>query len=66
MYFQSSTKDLEELLRTLRKDHGLLVLGYKIENVRVTWGELSSLSDLPIGVEDVVKPGYYKIEKGLF
>lgn len=64
--FRGSISDLEKLMRIIRERFGATVLGYKVESGRVVWGELRGIEDLPLGVEDLVGAGFYRLNPGEF
>jgi NAD(P)H-flavin reductase/NAD-dependent dihydropyrimidine dehydrogenase PreA subunit len=54
--------DLGALIDVLHND-GRTVIGPRIEDGAVTYDEIASVADLPIGWRDAQGPGYYRIER---
>lgn len=64
-YYMGTIGDLDVLIRSLVEKLGLRVLGYRHSQDSVIWGEISSVKDLPTGVEDMVSPGSFKLVPGV-
>jgi ferredoxin len=64
--FIGNFRDLEAIARLLQKSFdGAKLYGYKLQNDRAVFGELSSVSELPLKVADVQKPGSYRLVSGI-
>ena len=60
VFFIGGLRELELLMRFLQREfNGAKLYGYKLQNGNVVFGELASVSDLPLGVVAEQKPGYY-------
>ena len=55
-------EDLEALVRALRK-RGFRVLGPRVTDGAIVYGDLRSARDLPVGWTDVQAPGSYRLER---
>lgn len=44
--------------------NGVTFMGYKLQNSTPVFGEIHSLSDMPIKVSDIQRPGYYELVAG--
>ena len=55
-----ATADLDLLIQALRDD-GRKVIGPRLEDGAITYDEIGSASDLPIGWRDQQAPGRYRI-----
>ena len=65
VFFIGGLRELELLMRFLQREfNGAKLYGYKLQNGNVVFGELASVSDLPLGVVDEQKPGYYRLLQG--
>lgn len=63
-YYEGSKRELGELLRLIVEEYNYCIVGYRVKDNRVSWGEIHSLSDLPLDIEDIVEPGRYQLVRG--
>ncbi len=65
MMYEGSVRDVGKLLSMLSSLLNLKVVGLKYVNKSFTYGELGSIEELPLSVEDVQAPSSYKlVEEG--
>lgn len=65
MMYEGSIREVGKLLSMLTSMLNLRVIGLKYVDKSLTYGELSSIEELPLSVEDVQAPSSYKlVEEG--
>jgi len=63
--YAGELSDLEKVMKYLRQRfNGVTFMGYKLQNSTPVFGEIHSLSDMPIKVSDIQRPGYYELVAG--
>jgi len=63
--YAGKLSDLERVMEYLRQRfNGATFMGYKLQNSMPVFGEINSLSDMPIRVSDIQRPGYYELVAG--
>ncbi|MEM2578956.1 MAG: hypothetical protein QXN03_01630, partial [Desulfurococcaceae archaeon] len=65
MMYEGSVREVGKLLSMLTSMLNLKVIGLKYVDKSLTYGELSSIEELPLSVEDIQAPSSYKlVEEG--